>query len=1240
MNTREQTSAQMMMKSITNYDNVFCPKVYGNIIFNNYILSNLELTLKQEDELKPVGELQSVSDCFMNMKQTALSANSDYIMKLLEDLLIFVRSLSRANSHGDYLTAVIIFAKLRTSKALTSILLEQWQNIFGAHLQSDDDCENSFTKLRSILDDYDRIKNLPVFKKLYKFLMYCIGTSLFEEVGIKFDFSRFLLVEKAAVKKQFQLGPDFLHCMLDTTLFICETGYQCMKTGSLSPIYHHETAYMKWYKETETIKLQSRYLSNPEPHGFTIFDFLNRLESCIEKGTAISKCKIKGDDSDGWSYYIVNKTVQELKLIKSDCLTRRLAQQERKAPFAVLISAGSSVGKSTFTKLLFYHYAKVFDLPCDDEYRYVRNSFDQYWTNFNSSQWFVQLDDIAYLHPNKATTCDPSLVEMLMVVNNVPYVPTQADLADKGKTPLRAKFVVATTNTQGLNANEYFSCPFAVQRRLPYIIELIPKPQYAKHGCMLDSSNLPTINEGDYPDFWTIVIKRIVPARKERSTHMGQTSDVEILRYFDSIFDFLEWFNDVAKEAASVQDESARCDATMKKMILCEHKMPSQHCAKCKLKDEVQIYHDEIGSLQTARDISYTPEVGNMFDHDLVEYTTPWTERVSERLREQQQQEEIDAFEKLEQRYKNSFGSDCHSQRYRAWFLEPLLKQFEQMNIFNRLIVLLFYGLNALDFRYPGIMMFLFGRYYFYYFCFQVSHIPQAQYFFYKMLGRRAYYNLSDNKGKIIILGSAIGIAISMYASYKFILDFKKGCTQIRDDFKKGYDEQMEKISAAKKALEEEEKKLSEMQEPNADLQGASHSLGVKPESKGDKQENVWYKDVYECSPFDVTPPTLSRKDWSIKDLEEQILNNIVHFTIKVRTPENIVLEQRTGGICLGGTWYVANSHAFKWETFELTVTQQTSKDGINRNVTFLIAPSQFFRDLMSDLIFINLPIPPKKNLYSYFAKSSYQGRFDAYYISRDRDGSIKRNLCRATELLAEYSYMAEGLKVPIKCNIWKTKPEIVTVAGDCGAVLVTKTAFGPVILGIHVLGFLDGTAGAISITHEKISGLKAFSVGSTAPTLQIENYKFELTELHKKSPVRYIEDGTAQVYGSFVGFRSKKHSEVGKTFISDEMVARGYKRETYPPVMNGWLPWHQALKEMVRPVSYMNADILIKCKMALFSEIVDNISDEDLKELHVYDDNTALNGAPGVAYVDKINRNTSAGFPFKKSKKTFFRSY
>ena len=91
-------------------------------------------------------------------------------------------------------------------------------------------------------------------------------------------------------------------------------------------------------------------------------------------------------------------------------------------------------------------------------------------------------------------------------------MPTQADLADKGKTPVRARFVIATTNTETLNAETYFACPLAVQRRLPYVLSITPRREYCKDGGpMIDPLLIPESKPGEYPDLWRITVKRVVP---------------------------------------------------------------------------------------------------------------------------------------------------------------------------------------------------------------------------------------------------------------------------------------------------------------------------------------------------------------------------------------------------------------------------------------------------------------------------------------------------------------------------------------------------------------------------------------------------------------------------------------------------------------------------------------------------------------------------------------------------------
>lgn len=1139
------------------------------------------------DDIKEIKlQLQSLE----LLQITEVNADSEYVIKLVENLLTFLRLLSKAQDKEDYMLAIAVFAQCRSNRSITLLLYEKWNELMKLNLQ-DGNLLDTFRSLRDILSKYDMVKKLPIFTKLYKFLMFCIGTSLFEKMGIKFDTKKFCNVEESLIKKEYHMGADFIHCILDTILYIAETGYQCMITGSIDPILHHETAYEKWIQDGELLRTQSKYISNPEPHGFTVFDFLSRLDDNIEKGKSIVKFMAKNEPCS----LIIRRLLSELDTIRADCKTKRLAQQERKAPFAVLVHGGSSVAKSQFTKLLYYHYGKLFKLPIDDEYKYTRNAFDQYWTNFNSSQWCLQLDDIAYLHPNKASECDPSLVEMLQVVNNVPYVPTQADLADKGKTPVRARFVIATSNTEHLNAETYFACPLAVQRRLPYVISIEPKDEYRRDGGpMIDPLKIPVSNEGEYPDLWRITIKRVTPVMKT-TLHMGQTAELVTEHIFESIWEFLPWFSATARRAEGTQEQAMKCDQDMRKAKLCVHDIPITKCQEC----------GSPISLQT----------------EIVEYVdTPWVREYHRRMQAQQEEEEF-----LGERYTH----------------RKIMEQISLMSWVNRAVVAWYYLIIwSLGYSWwtKYIVVALFGRWYFYLLAFRLLHIPEMRHICFYLMGHQAYRSIKSPKA--VVFCASLVTAISLFKAGKFILSFGSW-------FKtKPSPEHFYKCKGCEVCNEWSEKEKEDGSHlficknygcaRCKSLQGATSERGVSPEPKQDKQENVWYKDSFECTPFDVTPSILSKNNWNLDQMVKYISPNCAFYKLRARQ-DGIIQERRGRTVCIGGHTYMFNNHCFPFESFELEIIFQASKDGITRNFTTLVTPGQISRYPSRDLVFVQLPsIPPKKDIRDLFAKATFEGRFDGEYVSRDIDGDLFRRKVLIPRLIKDYQFV-EG-EVNIKHNVWMGKVDQSTVKGECGSALVVKTPMGPMILGIHVLGgHLD--CYALSVDCDFLKSLPVNIMSDNNPTLQVGDYKQELVDLNKKATVRYIESGTMITYGSLSGFRSGMKSRVTQTLMSDLAVRDGFKRETGPPVMNSWVPWRRALLDMARPVTHIDLTLLNHCVESFTHDILSKLTPQDLSEVHVYNLNTSINGRPGLAYVDKMPRNTSAGFPFRKSKKFFLES-
>jgi len=810
----------------------------------------------------------------------------------------------------------------------------------------------------------------------------------------------------------------------------------------------------------------------------------------------------------------------------------------------------------------FYHYGKLFNLPTADEFKYTRNAIDDYWVNFNTSQWCVQLDDIAFMHPNKATNGDPTLMEMLQVVNNVPFVPIQADLADKGKTPLISRFVVATTNTINLNAYAYFSCPFAVQRRLPFVVTIEPKVEYSKELIMLDGSSLPELEPGSYPDFWDIQVCKVVPDIENEGKYGGM---LRVIHDFSDIYEFLSWFSSEALDFENLQDKAMFCDKTMSEVTLCSDcHMPDKHCTCDDLSSE-----DENPStsfdIQTNDDLSFFFR-DNVYQHQLHLCMNNY-----------QGDDTIDNLSKKKcfQQFVDMILLLCIDLYFRFFIFRFIIdKTIGSSFLFREAIF------NFLD--------------------------PRRCREYFSLIGARINKKLGHHKQVLSIL-TGLTSALIMYKTYARLSDY--------------WDKEVmaPQTHATKKKEEDVE---------NTDENG--HAPIIDDDST---KVDVWYKDDYETTSFDITPVISSLKGLPSSQYRDIVLRNCVHF----RSYKSEEVSRPVHAICVTGHIYLCNEHGLpNLDEFYLKITQQNQSNGVNSNIKILVTSDMIVRYPEKDVAFIELKcLPPKKNIVNFFAKDSFRGKSKGYYLSRNEDGSIfQKNISN----ISFRPHMVHDVLKISEC--WFGRVDTPTDMGDCGSLMIADSPVGPIILGIHALG-VNTSIASVNISCDFIESYldhnHKLPVQCGEPMLSAPGYDRQLSDLHKKSPIRYIQTGTANVYGSFLGFRPKHKSSVGPTYIQSEVLKRGYEVLHGKPVMSGWEPWRKALLDMVRPVTDINVNVLNHCVESFTNDILTKLTDDDLKKVHVYDTFTAINGANGVLYVDKMNRNTSAGNPFKCSKKYFY---
>jgi hypothetical protein len=1269
------------------------PTVWGSYeslrerVFSRALGTVLDTGIVLRDTIFGVEKFESKS--FVSRFIT-VQEDEDFVVRLVEDLIILIYSLFRSRSQWDRHIALVTFLKLRGSPADFSVAALAANQIFNFAFASDKlevQSDNFFEDARKCIDSYERVKKLAIFKKTYKFCMFLLSKGICDKVGLDFDYFNYTKCESEAIKRDFSSRPNMVHCILDTVLFYCEIGVQCFKTGTLYPILHSGTSYEKWFDEGRRLQRLSLHTSNLEPHGTSLFQFIADLKKCIEQGESIRKFGVLDDVEKK----LVRDQLHKLQCIDSELLTRRKAMEERPAPFSLLFNGPSSVAKSAFMQLCYYHFGRVLKLPLGDEYKYTRTPGVEYWDNFMSNMWCCIIDDAAYKKPGNGVE-DTTVAEIIQLRNNIAHVPNQADLANKGRTPFLCKLLMATTNTKHLNATAYYSCPVAVNRRFPFVVTLRLKHEYADDQGMVAPSKMPAPSDRDFPDVWRIVVER--PVKVEGAN----TARFEEIAAFDSVYPYLRWLTERILEHESAQINAMDTSKKMKEIPVCDSCfLPDAHC-KCGVDTMRDIFvghypSDSGDGLSVSADDSYTSAVGAMFDPSqeqmlLREGVTGvmqlenalatsdwswqdmrraglnpnyvlqsgtarswWFDYVENKVKDWQQSvlEKIDGT-------RDSLGAimcvKCQNKEpHKCWYSqcdvyweqgsspydcdEEDRRVISHASMYYQVKVGIFLWFVDFMVRHYWICLLIetfFGAYWKY---------RLMRFFFFEWETAGIVFRMLGHRFERQIGFTPLMVKLFLLSSTAFV--YLKLCQHIMNSM---FGDSGSDLSSVDKTFTvESECECSECEQKlQGDIVSAEIGNAPKPPEIPSKK-NVWYyNDPYIVCNQDVTQQSRCLKGESAeKIIIRKIHENTARYTAPVDGEIFTGQLSRDGTMVnVGGQVWMTNLHGLPRIPFYLTVIRSPQLACVTSNVKDILITSAMVHTIPdADLAFIKLTcLPPGHNLVNYFAGEGLQGVFNGVYVGRERSGNeTLKKVLNIRKQFGGFTNTKDGKNIVVDSPVWEGHVEEDTTRGTCGSLLVSFGEAGTVVLGIHVLGGLNNKCVALSVTREQIQAeLKYFNdLGLEKGTLPISapSAKRELGPLHSKSPVLFTQSGSANVFGSFKGFRVAHKSNVQETLICRSVLNRGYKLTCGRPDMS-YMPYWHALQDMVKPVVSLDLTRLERCKKAYIDEILGRLSDHEISTVMIFDDVTAVNGAPGVEYCDKMNRNTSMGVPYRKPKKNF----
>ncbi len=1066
----------------------------------------------------------------------------------IENIILITHFYKKCNTFDEYVMLIRLGYKLITGKALYAELMKKF---FPGDV---DNLQAGFAEGVSMLrESFDNIKNISqcaLAQKLSKMYAFMVAQGFLKGLNTSMTESEFFMFEKAYMKKDLTQFNMITHA-IDLAIFICEKIVVYRATGEISAFVHDSSSYTKWLEEADKLLALAPFTGNLTAHGTTYFTFLSELNDTIEKGEAITKYLARNSSAESIA---IKRKLASLRLIKNSEVTKKSAAKERRAPFGVLVYGSSSVAKSSFTKMLFYYYGSLHKLEKDDQYRYVRSPTSEFWTNFDSSKWCIQLDDIAFLLPTAAQGIDPTLAELLNVVNNVPYVPPQAALEDKGKTPVLARLCIATSNTGDLNAHEYFHCPLAVRRRLPYIVNVVPKKEYLhENGRFIDPLKIPLEHDG-YPNLWEITVQKLVPVQNSNR----DWAILENVAQFSEVDEFLKHYGEASMQHERNQDKGMECDQYMKDLDVCTLCYQVTGKCSCQLQVGEELHHSERTVFLVETFVGFLiPIFVWLYQWSFIRW-------------------QVDAFVRRQV-----------ARTILARAVVPLMDEFHQI-------------------RFLGWM----------------SSLKD---------------NFKKHYKKVVVI-SAVGMLLTTFFQvYKPFASQRKRVPD--DDDEDLAPEEWKEVNVThngkvysiyEQALSGSSNTVRDL-EPQGNVYGTTEKQLLKEET-----QNVWYNPTVELTRFDIPVSSGSLVGKTVYELRDVFQRNCVRLDFHVLSTGR---KARTSGVMLVGQICLFNKHVVaEDDEFEVTVIQTSPSKGISSNIKFRVSKADMRSDKERDLCIMEIKsIPPFKDILKFWLESDIN--ITRLCMLKRQDDATMRVL-DIHGVARHESFPIEALNISMPVFIGLSEYE--TQPGDCGSLAIGMTPRGPVLCGMHTIGYRKNL-GVPIVLKERLETLKNSLVkpqfvvqGGGAPLLGLQN-EIELVTPHHKSLVRYIDHGTANVYGTIPGFLPKPKSKVRKTPLCDEMCTHFSKGVQHgPPEMRGWEPWRKNVIEMVQPVVKHDRQILNKCVASFLEDILRELPAEWEKELVFLSFRAAVNGLPGVKFIDKLNTNSSMGFPWNKTKKSF----
>jgi hypothetical protein len=1140
--------------------------------------------------------IEPISDMYTKISDLAKFANVDFtddLINQLEGIIALVFNLQGCVDYVAMSAAIFLYIRKFFDKSVVGSVMQYIRELFEVEPQSgtEEICEspNWIDMMKNLRDNWTLVKDNKLFSHFSKLLGLIVTLELCKASDLTFSIKEYKIWEPD-MKVVHGNAVDVFDAALSTVTFFVENISLCWKEKSIRPLLINDKAAAELDEEYANVVMWWELVKNGN-----LKRVANISEQEFDRRLEVLTTKLRNliGTFKSFEKRLLQDKFMKLLKIKNDYITMKISSGVRKSPYCIELFGASSQGKTTFGEQIIQALLTSAGLPTGKEYQASYNASDKFMSTWTTDKLVLLIDDMANDKSNFVER--PPTRVIIDVCNNQPFYANMADLDSKGKVFVEPELCVVTTNVKDLDARTYSNCPYSIQRRMHVVITVEAKKefQYTIEGRPqgIDPAKVAAFNRDKpdlaFDDIWELTLEKAVCPSK-LSVGAGYAPIEHNGKKLEKIS---------FREAVQFLIEDYHAHTSAQENIL-ERMKKRQEIRICGVEGCRQIH----GWCDVHKDC-----MEKQFGEEIVDSISKAGSIISGRIKR-----DLFGFDKAAEGI--STMAILFSARYFAKYWDWMYL-IPTPWLSNKRFV-------------DGIMVCNRDR-------LKSLYIKRTFVLWGGICGTMFYCRKLPQYPKIMLGSFLTGIGLTVQKSMVGVV-------------KDAYTNELLKRNTIAPILKEwRDKHVSTICKACA-IVGALYGIAgvykawrkinpqgsLEPKTREeveqrDSEENIWAS---------VSVRELPLSPLAANATSEQLLGlvekNLVYGTSIV---EQKVL--RVNGLFLTSNVVVVPNHYFRQPVLDVTFRKKNPETSGGRFVVKLsIAQSVLLPN--SDIrICYAASGGSFKDLRKYLPVDALSS-VEFAMRWRDQDGSIVD-----ASGLADVGLTGNGVADFVGLKYKSLTMH--TFKGLCGAVLVAKRK--PLILGVHLGGMAGTPRGCAGILYKDeidraintLNDIDGVLISGSAEQFETQILGVNVltdTELHPKSPLNYMPDGSQiEYYGNCPGmstFRSNVKTTKISKHVSDVM---GAPNVYGPPVEEPqYFGWQECLSSMAEPAQQYDPQLLMTAIKDYKEDLLPLFKSDLWKDTRPLTDEENLCGVPGKKFLDAIPLNTSIGYPLRGPKRKY----